>query len=267
VPVLPLSFATANIIDHLIDHDNMGFALRLLMSSWYVDEEALEEIVRPYAIKIVSSDTFDSALAVSTLSILSQPQTMKVLREVIPRVRNDFKRLQMLAVVGSELASLWSHNDFSFMCEQLERNTHWWRVLSNLGIDFDPNCFGGLQPNHGVTGPRVDEHLRQLIPQLLDKTNLDVALALEFCQHVSTFQHGRLADITALSVACCCGFCFQYQIEESAVAVHYIEHVLLIDQTTVVEEIRRKLDTVLASVQEARCVHNPHFFVAPRFAS
>ena len=48
----------------------------------------------------------------------------------------------------------------------------------------------------------------------------------------------------------------QYQIEESAVAVHYIEHVLLIDQTTVVEEIRRKLDTVLASVQEARCVHH-----------
>src|SRR3546814_7346589 len=68
---------SANIIDHLIDHDNMGFALRLLMSSWYIDEEAVEEIIRPYAIKIVSSDTFDSALAVSTLSILSQPQTMK----------------------------------------------------------------------------------------------------------------------------------------------------------------------------------------------
>lgn len=109
----------ANIIEYLVAHDSIGFALRLLLSSWFIDEEALEDIIRPYAIKIVSSDTFDSALAVSTLSILSQPQTMKVLREVIPRVRNDFKRLQMLAVVGSELASLWSHNEFSFMCEQV----------------------------------------------------------------------------------------------------------------------------------------------------
>ena len=115
---------TGKVIDYLVDHDNVGFALRLLLSSWYIDENTLDEIIPPYATKIVSSDTFDSALAASTLSVLSQSQTMKVLREVIPRIRNDFKRLQMLATVGSELANLWSHNEFSFMCEQVKIAQH-----------------------------------------------------------------------------------------------------------------------------------------------
>lgn len=78
---------------------------------------------------------------------------------------------------------------------QLERNTYWWDKLSELGVEFDPNCFGGLQLNHGMTGPRIDSHLRELVPRILKKSNLDLSLALEFCQQVRLTFRGLASEI------------------------------------------------------------------------
>ena len=46
-------------------------------------------------------------------------------------------RLRILARVGMYAARAWDDHDLLHQCMEVERDAHWWHVLTSLGIPFD----------------------------------------------------------------------------------------------------------------------------------
>lgn len=48
-----------------------------------------------------------------------------------------YERLRTLAGVGMDAARAWENHDLLQQCMGIERDAHWWHVLTSLGIAFD----------------------------------------------------------------------------------------------------------------------------------
>ena len=46
-------------------------------------------------------------------------------------------RLRTLAGVGMHAARAWGNHDLLHQCIEVDRDSHWWHVLTSLGIAFD----------------------------------------------------------------------------------------------------------------------------------
>lgn len=63
------------------------------------------------------------------------PVSLKRIR-VIPLFLTR-RRLRILAGVGMYAARAWENHDLLHQCMEVERDSHWWHVLTSLGITFD----------------------------------------------------------------------------------------------------------------------------------
>eukprot|EP00752_Nemacystus_decipiens_P005910 g5342.t1 len=93
---------------------------------------------------------------------------------------NNNNRLRTLAGVGMYAARAWGNHDLLHQCIEVERDSHWWHVLTSLGIAFDNRGFSRTDRSQVV-----GEYQRSLVPALLERSGCDLALTLEFCERYS----------------------------------------------------------------------------------
>ncbi|CAN0282410.1 unnamed protein product, partial [Ectocarpus fasciculatus] len=74
-------------------------------------------------------------------------------------------------------ARAWDNHDLLHQCMEVERDSHWWHVLTSLGIAFDNRGFSRTDRSQ-VPG----EYQKSLVPALLERSGCDLGLALEFCE-------------------------------------------------------------------------------------
>ncbi|CAM9304619.1 unnamed protein product, partial [Phaeothamnion confervicola] len=159
---------------------------------------ALEAALAAAAARVLAFRPLDDALGTGYLLALPIKAAFEVFRRAIPAASSDFGRLSALACVGVGAAGMWGHHELLAQCRDLERNAHWWRVLSALGVRFDHRGFrqdgasagGGGGSGSGLTGGGSaaaaagrGEYQKTLVGPLLEQSGGDLQLALEFCDH------------------------------------------------------------------------------------
>lgn len=108
---------------------------------------------------------------------LEQVDAFNAFKRQISRenVAKDFNRFQQLALIGSDAARAWQQIAFLHQCVELEGNARWWHYLNLLGIECDHKAFQSER--------RDLTYIRRLVPALIEKSNYDFYMVLEFTRH------------------------------------------------------------------------------------
>ncbi|CAN0545352.1 unnamed protein product [Ectocarpus sp. 12 AP-2014] len=79
----------------------------------------------------------DCPLAIGYMLAMPTRQAYDTFRRIIRYSSDDYGRLRILAGVGMYAARAWDNHDLLHQCMEVERDSHWWHVLTSLGITFD----------------------------------------------------------------------------------------------------------------------------------
>ncbi|CAM9822714.1 unnamed protein product, partial [Chrysoparadoxa australica] len=126
--------------------------------------------------QVLSSKHLDTPLALGYMLSLPVKEAFSTFKRAIPAANSNFARIQTLARIGMDVARAWQNPDLLHQCTELERNSHWWHMLTSLQIPFDHRRF--QQPAQDNFN-----YQRELVPLLLEVTGGDLGLTLEFCEH------------------------------------------------------------------------------------
>lgn len=134
-----------------------------------IDDALSKQLSEQLLHKIMAAEKVDSQLALACMLSMEQKSAFAGLKVGLSGVNNDFARLMCLSQIGIRASILWKQQGFTHQLEQLAKNAKWWRELKILGIKFSEEKF------------RVDDdHVRSLVPQLLTRTNYDLAALFEY---------------------------------------------------------------------------------------
>ncbi|CAM9561470.1 unnamed protein product, partial [Ectocarpus sp. 8 AP-2014] len=139
--------------------------------------EVLGDAFSGLADKVMEFNHIDCPLAIGYMLAMPTRQAYDTFRRIIRYSSDDYGRLRILAGVGMYAARAWDNHDLLHQCMEVERDSHWWHVLTNLGITFDNRGFSRADRSQ-VPG----EYQKSLVPALLERSGCDLGLALEFCE-------------------------------------------------------------------------------------
>jgi len=145
--------------------------------------------------KILSYREIDTPLALACLASLPYDVMVSELKAAIPNIQSDFSRLSTVALIGEQLSQLWEQEELLQVFQSLQTSAKWWHTLTAMGLEIDPRAFQSAVPE------LREQCIRSILPNLLEKSNLNLSTAIEYCNH--------------------------FDIEPSAAALCYIEKVLL----------------------------------------
>ncbi|CAM9864468.1 unnamed protein product, partial [Ectocarpus sp. 13 AM-2016] len=139
--------------------------------------EVLGDAFSGLADKVMEFNHVDCPLAIGYMLAMPTRQAYDTFRRIIRYSSDDYGRLRILAGVGMYAARAWDNHDLLHQCMEVERDSHWWHVLTSLGITFDNRGFSRADRSQ-VPG----EYQKSLVPALLERSGCDLGLALEFCE-------------------------------------------------------------------------------------
>jgi hypothetical protein len=173
------ALATGRLCEFLADNGAQQAVIRVLELLSLPSPESipyLHESLSNIVGKVLSSRQLDGHLAIGYMLSLPRPsEVMTIYRRALPAFQTDFGRLRLLAALGMELARAWQNHDMLAECSDLERDSHWWHVLTSFNIPFEPSRFRDTQ--------------KQLVPLLLERSGGDLALTLEYCEQYHIPEH------------------------------------------------------------------------------
>lgn len=181
--------------------ENHLLVLRILLSSW--DNNCITskvtlttialitcdmcQMVRMSTValirKILSYREIDTRLAVALLSSLPYELMVRELKASAPSIQSDFSRLQIIASIGEELARMWEREELLLVFQSLQTNARWWHLLTEKGVKVDPKAF------QNTGSPQRDAVIRAVVPDLLEHTGGDLALATDYCSQFGIEAH------------------------------------------------------------------------------
>lgn len=160
--------------------ENHMLALRVLLCSWVSSNakcQALRSSLLALARKVLSYREIDCSLAVACLSAVPYEIMVRELKAAVPSIQSDFSRLRMVAGIGEHLSQLWTQEELLQDFQYLQANARWWQILSSqLGLKIDPRSFQSSVP------AQRDACIRAVIPDLIEKSGLNLTLAIEYCE-------------------------------------------------------------------------------------
>lgn len=159
--------------------ENHMLAIRALLSSWCHDavkSESMKACLLALSRKVLAYRSIDATLAVGCLLMLPYDMMVRELKLAVPSIQSDFGRLRTMAIVGEELAQMWDEENLLIVFQSLQANAKWWHTLTSYGVQIDSRAF------HNSDSAQREASIRGIVPILLDKTNLDLDQALEYCR-------------------------------------------------------------------------------------
>eukprot|EP01156_Anaeramoeba_ignava_P022884 Anaeramoba_ignava/c21138_g1_i1.p1 GENE.c21138_g1_i1~~c21138_g1_i1.p1 ORF type:complete len:962 (+),score=240.05 c21138_g1_i1:34-2886(+) len=161
------------ILKEMNNHELMLNILYLAEEQEAFPLELVNTIYQQLFIESVSCEFIDHGLSVAYLTSLPCQDGFETFRKCLMETRFDYKRLYQVAKIGMMTGILWKQPSFYQDCKELQDNAYWWNFFQLLQIDFSEVEF--LE-----SGDRSYHH--SLVPVLLQKTNLDLFLTIEFCE-------------------------------------------------------------------------------------
>lgn len=158
--------------------ENHMLAERVLYSTWHISKlkgNLIRTSILTLCRQILSYRNIDISLSVSCLVVLPYELMVKELKAAVPSIQSDFSRLRTVAIIGEELARLWNEDSLLNIFQGIQTNARWWHILSSIGVKVDPRAFQSSDPKLRETC------VRSVIKPLLEKSNLNLEKALEYC--------------------------------------------------------------------------------------
>lgn len=128
--------------------------------------------------KVLHYRTLDNSFALACLSSLPLEITIKELKAAVPStLSTDFYRLQSIATLGEEMATLHENDSMLLLFQRLTNHAKWWGILSNtLHISVDVKLF------QHADFDLQNKYIKSLVSSIvfMSKGNLD--MASEYCQ-------------------------------------------------------------------------------------
>lgn len=133
--------------------------------------------------KILTYRNIDISYAVACLSTVPFDSMVKELKAAVPSIQSNFSRLRTVALIGEQLSQMWQQEESLILFQSLQTNAKWWHILSSYGIKIDSKAFqSSIQQQR-------DSCIRGIVPSLLEKTNGDISLAMEYCSQFDLEAH------------------------------------------------------------------------------
>lgn len=133
--------------------------------------------------KILTYRNIDISFAVACLSTVPFDSMVKELKAAVPSIQSNFSRLRTVALIGEQLSQMWQQEESLILFQSLQTNAKWWHILSSYGIKIDSKAFQSSIPQ------QRDSCIRGIVPLLLEKTNGDISLAMEYCSQFDLEAH------------------------------------------------------------------------------
>eukprot|EP01031_Cornospumella_fuschlensis_P026654 gene26654-32208_t len=181
---LPSSHDMADLVAFLQRNEKHIMAIKVLYSTWLssVEVPKLSKMIRasafPLCHKVLHYRTLDNSFALACLSSLPLEVTVKELKAAVPStLSTDFYRLQAIATLGEEMATLHDNDSMLLLFQRLTNHAKWWGILSNtLHINVDVKLF------QHTDYELQSKYIKSLVTNIvfMSKGNLD--MASEYCQ-------------------------------------------------------------------------------------
>ncbi|KAJ3048663.1 hypothetical protein HK097_010321 [Rhizophlyctis rosea] len=140
------------------------------------DEDSVEMhrvILQKLLQNVLSSKFIDQRLGLGCMMGLPQEMAFEAYRNGLGTTNNDYSRLVRIAPIGIVSGMAWKQMGLKADSQRLAANGRWWHQLRLLDIPFDHAEF---------QKPTNDDYRRGVVPQLLQRTGLDLLTALEYAQ-------------------------------------------------------------------------------------
>ncbi|RYG67943.1 hypothetical protein EON64_06315 [archaeon] len=132
----------------------------------------------PLCHKVLHYRTLDNSFALACLSSLPLEVTIKELKAAVPStLSTDFYRLQAIATLGEEMATLHENDSMLLLFQRLTNHAKWWGILSNtLHINVDVKLF-----QHADYEMQT-RYIKSLVTSIVFMSKGNLEMASEYCQ-------------------------------------------------------------------------------------
>lgn len=181
--IKPTTTVSSGGVERLVEYfqktENHMLALQVLSQSWVLDvtkAQLLRASLVALCRKLLTYRDINYDYAVACLSCLPMDLMFHELKSAVPTIQSDFSRLHVVALIGEELSYLWGHERQLELFQGLQSHAKWWHLLSSIGLKVDMKAF--QHPDL----PIREQYVQSLIPQILQKSHLNLELTLDYCR-------------------------------------------------------------------------------------
>uniref|UniRef100_A0A8C5UJY0 Kinetochore associated 1 n=1 Tax=Microcebus murinus TaxID=30608 RepID=A0A8C5UJY0_MICMU len=136
--------------------------------------------------KVFNCRLVDIDLALGYCTLLPQKDVFENLWKLIDKAWQNYDKILAISLVGSELASLYQEIEMELKFHELSTDAQWGIRLGKLGISFQP-----VFRQHFLAK-------KDLIKALVENTDMDTSLILEYCSNSLNFSALQLFIETLL---------------------------------------------------------------------